>query len=110
MQLSAVVLTLAMSTTSAPPEYGITADHSQPMHWTQPTIRVFEEHEMDYSRRTAWNDYVRELDRLWADYRAAGSTPRAFETYKREAAQAKRRYVVGDPWLMPIVDPRYFMP
>lgn len=43
-----------------------------------------------------WKAYCLQLDRLWAEYRAAGSTPASFRHYQSAAAQAKRRYVYGD--------------
>jgi hypothetical protein len=52
----------------------------------------------------AWQAYCRELDALWADYRAAGSTPAAWRIYVQSSGLAKQRYVVGDPYLAPIVD------
>lgn len=96
-------LAVAMSTTLVDPGMPV-ADHSQPTHYTQPTIRRFERKEEDHQRRDAWRAFCQELDGLWQDYRAAGKTPQAFEEYKRAAAQARRRYVIGDPYLAPIVD------
>ena len=52
----------------------------------------------------AWNAYCRQLDDLWAAYRAAGSTPAAFRTYLAAAGQAKRRYVFADPYLAPVIE------
>ena len=98
---TSLVLSVAMSTTLVPPNE-LVEDHSQPYHWTQPTVRRFEREAVDNDRRAAWEAYVRELDLLWQDYRAAGSNPRAWRTYNEQAAQAKRRYIYADPYLMPI--------
>ncbi len=95
---------LVLATVVAVPPGELTVNHAQPYHWAQPTIRRFEREEEDDSRRSNWELYVRELDELWKDYRRAGSTPRAWQAYKREAAQAKRRFIVNDPYYAPIVD------
>lgn len=50
---------------------------------------------VDYDS-SAWNAYRRELDRLWSEYRRAGSTADSFERYKSAAQLAKRRYVYGE--------------
>jgi len=99
----AFALSLAMSTTMVPPGEEV-VNHAHPAHYAQPTIRVFERRAEDTDRKLAWIAYYRELDQLWADYRAAGSTPAAWRTYVDQAGQAKRRYVIGDPYLAPIVD------
>lgn len=101
--ISAFVLSVAISTTTVPPSEEV-ANHAHPGHYAQPTIRVFERRAEDNDRRIAWVAYCRELDQLWAEHRAAGSTPAAWRTYKTAAGQAKRRYVFGDPYLAPIVD------
>ena len=77
-------------------------DHSHPGHYAQPTIRRFERRFDDEAREQNWDIYVQELDELWREYRAAGSNPRAWKTYKWEAAQAKRRYVYEDAYLKPV--------
>lgn len=101
--ISAFVLSVAMSSTMVPPGEEV-VNHAHPGHYAQPTIRIFERRSEDNDRRLAWNAYCRDLDALWADYRAAGSTPAAFRAYLSAAGQAKRRYVFGDPYLAPIVD------
>jgi hypothetical protein len=101
--ISAVVLSLALSTPAVPPGEQV-VNHAHPGHYAQPTIRVFERRGEDNDRKAAWISYVQELDILWAEYRAAGSTPAAFRRYLAAAGQAKRRYVLQDPYLMPIVD------
>ena len=101
--ISAFVLSVAMSSTMVPPGEEV-VNHAHPGHYAQPTIRIFERRSEDNDRRLAWNAYCRDLDQLWSDYRAAGSTPAAFRAYLSSAAQAKRRYVFGDPYLAPIVD------
>jgi hypothetical protein len=100
---SAVLVSVALSSHAVPPGEMV-ANHAHPAHFAQPTIRVFERRAEDNDRKLAWQAYCKELDRLWAEYRAAGSTPAAWRTYVREAGQAKRRYVLGDPYLAPIVD------
>ncbi len=106
--LSALTLSLTLSAAAFVPPGELVEDHSQPWHWTQPTIRTFERREVDHDRRLSWEAYVLELDRLWSEYRAAGSTPRAFREYREAAAQAKRRYVFRDPYYAPIVTEPYF--
>jgi len=101
--ISAFVLSMAMSTTMVPPGEEV-VNHAHPAHYAQPTIRVFERRAEDTDRKLRWIAYCRELDQLWGDYRAAGSTPAAWRKYVDEAGQAKRRYVIGDPYLAPIVD------
>jgi hypothetical protein len=101
--ISAFVLSLAMSTTMVPPGEPV-VNHAHPAHFAQPTIRVFERRAEDTDRKLAWVNYCRELDQLWSEYRAAGSTPAAWRVYVDAAGQAKRRYVFGDPYLAPIVD------
>lgn len=106
--LSSVVLSLAMSATMVPPGYPV-ANHGSPGVSTQPVIRVYERHPEDYGRRVSWERYCRRLDVLWAQFRAAGSTPEAWDTYKLEAARAKRDHVFADPYLAPVlpVGPTY---
>jgi hypothetical protein len=101
--VTAFALSLAMSTTMVPPGEEV-VNHAHPSHYGQPTIRVFERRAEDTDRKLAWIAYCRELDQLWANYRASGSTPAAWRKYVDEAGQAKRRYVIGDPYLAPIVD------
>ncbi len=94
-------LLLAAAATMVPPGE-LVEDHSQPYHWTQPTIRRYVSWKDDHDRRQAWDGYCDELEQLWRTYRQAGSTPQAFRVYNRSAAQAKRRYVYGDPWFAPV--------
>jgi hypothetical protein len=49
-----------------------------------------------------WRAYCQEVDRLWMEYQATGSTDEGFEKYQAAASEAKRRYVYGDTSL-PIV-------
>ncbi|MEX0866833.1 MAG: hypothetical protein WD030_05705 [Pirellulales bacterium] len=77
-------------------------EHTQPYHSGQPVVRVFERRDIDEAREANWNAYVVELDELWADYREAGSSPRAWRLYKRAALDAKRRFVYNDPYFLPI--------
>lgn len=101
--ISAFALSLAISTPAVPPGEPV-VNHAHPAHYGQPTIRVFERRAEDTDRKLAWVAYTRELDQLWLEYRAAGSTPAAWRAYVDAAGQAKRRYVIGDPYLAPIVD------
>jgi hypothetical protein len=83
-------------------------NHAQPAHYGALTLRTFEQEPVDTPRRTNWEAYCYELDRLWVDYREAGSTLEAWKEYKHAADHAKRRYVYHDPYLMPIEhDPEY---
>lgn len=101
--ISAAFLSLALSSTMVPPGQSV-VNHAHPAHSAQPTVRIFERRGEDRDRRIAWEAYCKELDQLWADYRAAGSTPVAWARYNDAAGQAKRRYVYQDPYLLPIVD------
>jgi hypothetical protein len=74
-------------------------DHNQPGQWGhQPVVRYFVRRPVDDARGHAWMIHCDVLDRLWAEYRAAGSTPHAWDVYKRKAAAAKRYYVYQDPY------------
>jgi hypothetical protein len=101
--LSAWLVSLSMSTTMVPPGYPV-ENHAHPGHSAQPTVQLFERKSVDRSRRNAWNAYNAELDQLWADFRAAGSTPAAFADYKFKVNAAKSRYLFNDPYLLPIID------
>jgi hypothetical protein len=101
--VSAFVLSVAMSTTMVPPGEEV-VNHAHPGHYAQPTIRIFERRAEDNDRKIAWMAYCKELDQLWSEYRATGSTPAAWRKYVATAGQAKRRYVFADPYLAPIVD------
>jgi len=100
---------MAVSATALPPGVPV-ANHASPGKYAQPTIRRFERAEVDNERRVAWEAYVAHLDTLWAQYRAAGSTPDAFRLYQDSAMAAKRRYVYQDPYLtaVPVSDPRSY--
>ena len=98
MSFATLLITAAVM---VPPNEPV-VDHSQPYHYTQPTIRTFERRDEDDARRRNWNSYTQELDDLWMDYRRAGSTTRAWKMYLREAFQAKRRFVYNDPYFAPI--------
>lgn len=80
----------------APGEF--TANHGQPGQFTQPTQHYFVRRDEDFARGQAWMRHVDELDALWGEYRAAGSTPQAWEVYKQKARAAKRCYVYQDPY------------
>jgi hypothetical protein len=100
--ISAWALSVAVSTTSAVTQPGEgTLEVEQNV--IQPTIRRCERCPVDQARKVAWLAYCRELDRAWADYRAAGSTAEAMETYKKVVGQAKTRYVYQDPYYAPIL-------
>lgn len=100
--ISAWALSVAVSTsgTSSPSANGA-ADAGQGA--IQPVIRRCERCPMDQARKQAWIAYCRELDRAWAEYRAAGSTPEAMEKYKKIVSQAKTRYIYQDPYYAPIL-------
>lgn len=88
---------LVASAVAVPPGEPV-VDHSQPGHVTQPAQHYFRRRLVDDARGHAWMCYVDELDALWADYRAAGSTPEAWKKYLIRAAAAKRCYVYQDPY------------
>lgn len=94
-------LLLVISATLVPPHEQV-EDHSHPYHWAQPTVVKFERWQDEMDRRISWEAYNRELDQIWKEYRRAGSTPRAWRDYNRAASQAKRRYVYGDPFYVPV--------
>jgi hypothetical protein len=100
--MTSIVLAAVLSATMVPPG-GTVVNHGSPGTYTQPVIRRYERYDEDRSRRLAWERYCRQLDGLWQEYRAAGSTREAFETYQLEAARAKRDYVYGDPYLAPVL-------
>lgn len=101
--IPSVFLSLALASTMVPAGQSV-VNHAHPAHSAQPTIRVFERRAEDRDRRITWEAYCQEIDQLWAEYRAAGSTPVAWRKYNAAAGQAKRRYVLQDPYLAPIVD------
>jgi hypothetical protein len=68
-----------------------------------PVVQLFERRAEDNERRANWNAYCRELDQLWTQYRAAGSTPEAWRVYVGAVDQAKLRYVANDLYFVPIV-------
>jgi hypothetical protein len=78
-------------------------NHAHPAHFAQPTIHAFVRRAEDDSRKMAWMAFCRDLDYLWAQYRAGGSTPTGWQEYVTAAGQAKTRYVYGDPYLVPVV-------
>jgi hypothetical protein len=106
MPLTALLIAAA-ATTFVPPNQPV-VDHSQPYHSAQPTVRRFEDRRVDDRRRANYNSYINEIDLLWQEYRAAGSTPQAFRLYQDEAAQAKTRYIYADPWYVPIHNDYYY--
>ena len=103
MSLIGVVLA---ATVYVPPG-ALTVDHTQPYHWAQPTIRTFERRPEDNFRHHNWNQYVRDIDGLWKEYRRSGSTTRAWKTYKLKASMAKQRFIFADPYYAPIVGETY---
>ncbi|HZZ72632.1 MAG TPA: hypothetical protein VFE24_10280 [Pirellulales bacterium] len=96
-----VIGLLLASTLSVAPGKEV-VNHNQPYHSGQPIVRRFERQSEDDARRRAWEAYVRELDDLWIEYRDAGSTPRAWQKYQAAAAEARRSYVVRDPYYVAI--------
>jgi type III secretory pathway component EscR len=79
-----------------------TPDHAQPYHSGQPVVRRFERKSDDDTRRRGWESYIREIDLAWQDYRAAGKTEQAWQKYRRELAKARRDYIIGDIYYLPI--------
>ncbi|HUE69748.1 MAG TPA: hypothetical protein VMP01_02570 [Pirellulaceae bacterium] len=100
--IAAWALSVAVSTTSAVPE-AMEGTPAVDQTVIQPTIRRCERCPVDQARKIAWLSYCRELDRAWSDYRAAGSTAEAMETYKTVVGQAKTRYIYQDPYYAPIL-------
>lgn len=100
--ISAWALSVVVSTTSAVPE-SLEGNPPVDRNVIQPIIRRCERCPVDQARKVAWLAYCRELDKAWADYRAAGSTPEAMETYKKVVGQAKTRYIYQDPYYAPIL-------
>lgn len=102
--LPALALSVALSATAVPPGYPV-ENHAQPSHFAQPTVQVFERKPVDDYRKANWIRYNAELDSLWKAYRKAGSTPAAWQTYQLSVESAKRRYLIADPYLLPIMNP-----
>jgi hypothetical protein len=98
----ALTISLALSTTAVAPGEAV-ENHGGWWQNTQPTIRRFERKPQDMARKLSWEAYCHELDRLWTNYRLAGSTREAFEQYKAAAMDLKSRYVYGDAYLAPIL-------
>lgn len=99
--ISSVALNLALSAVMVPPDRQV-VNHAHPAHYAQPTVQRFERESEDQDRGDRWAAYCKELDQLWQEYREADSTPRAWREYTKALAQAKRRYVIADPYLLPI--------
>jgi len=103
MLLPTIALSIAMGTVSVPPG-ALAKDHSQPYHWTQPTVRVFVRQAEDDERKHAYHAYCHELEQYWRAYRSAGSTPAAWDAYQASARRAKRLYIYNDAYLKPITE------
>lgn len=103
--LSAWALSVVVSTTSVTPDSAAIEEgaYSNEPEALSPVIRRFDRYSVDQARRQAWLAYCRELDKAWAEYRAAGSTAEAMAKYKTAASQAKTRYVYQDPYYAPIL-------
>jgi hypothetical protein len=101
--ISAWALSIVVSTTSATPCDDGDGFAGSGQDVVQPVIRRCERCAVDQARKQAWLAYCRELDKAWANYRAAGSTAEALETYKRVVGQAKTRYIYQDPYYAPIL-------
>jgi hypothetical protein len=100
--ITGLVLMAAINATAVPPGR-LVENHGAPGQYMQPVLRTYERYEEDFGRRQAWERYNRRLDLLWRNFREAGSTPEAWETYKAEVARAKRDYVFADPYLAPVL-------
>jgi hypothetical protein len=79
-----------------------TPDHAQPSHYGQPVVRSFERKSDDDTRRRGWESYIREIDLAWQDYRDAGKTEQAWQKYRRDLAQARREFLIGDLYYLPV--------
>ena len=101
--ITTIAYTAILTAANLVPPGGIVVDHSQPYHWTQPTIRRFERRAEDDSRRAGWNEFNAELEKLWAEFEKAKRTPEAWETYKSGVRKARTNYVFQDPYYAPIV-------
>ena len=99
MQVAAMLLTAVVA---VPPGEQV-VEHTQPWHGGQPVVRRFERREDDEVRRRAWIAFCLDLDDPWAEYRAAGSTPRAWRRYQDAVGQVRRDYVYRDRYLVPVV-------
>lgn len=102
--LSALALSLALSATAVPPGAPV-ENHAHGAHYGQPTVQVFARKPVDEYRKANWLRYNAELETHWRAYRAAGSTPAAWQTYLANAEAAKYRYLYADPYLLPVVEP-----
>ena len=101
--ISAWALSVVVSTTSVPTFTPGEGNAYSGQDAIQPVIRRCERCPVDQARKQAWLAYCRELDRAWAAYRAAGSTPEAMDKYKKVVGQAKTRYIYQDPYYTPIL-------
>jgi hypothetical protein len=109
MTLMGAMLALAVSITPCDcpcDSYGSSGSLSDPYRYGPPVTRRFERWLEDQTRKEYWFAYCATLDKLWADYRAAGSTRAAFEKYKKDATAAKREYVYNDLYYVPIFNER----
>jgi hypothetical protein len=103
--LPALALTVALGATAVPPGWPV-ENHAHPGHYAQPTVQVFARKPVDEYRKANWHRYNAELELRWQAYRAAGSTPAAWQAYQASAEGAKFRYLYDDPYLLPVVEPR----
>ena len=103
--LSAWALSVVVSTTSVTQDSPMVEEgpYSSEPETVSPVIRRFDRYSVDQARKQAWLSYCRELDKAWAEYRAAGSTAEAIAKYKTIVSQAKTRYVYQDPYYAPIL-------
>jgi hypothetical protein len=102
--LTALALSVALNAAAVPPGSAV-VNHASPGHYAQPTVQIFERKQVDDYRRANWLRYNADLDAHWRAYRATGSTPAAWQAYQVNAEAAKRRYLVDDPYLLPVVTP-----
>lgn len=100
--MTSIVMSVVLSAAMVPPGAEV-ANNGSPGTSTQPVLRRFERYDVDRGRRLAWERHNRRLDSLWRQFREAGSTTEAWETYLVEAEKAKRDYVFADPYLAPVL-------
>ena len=100
--LPALALSVVLSASAVPPVF-VAENEGDGVHLDQPTVQVFARQGIDEYRRANWVRYNAELEQLWQVYRAAGSTPVAWQAYQASANAAKYRYLYDDPYLLPVV-------
>lgn len=101
--LSELLWTFTMTAAFAQPGGDIDERYDSPDYdLVAPVIRQFEQRDLDDSRRARYESFDAHLDKLWRQYRTAGSTAEARQAYVKAVQQARRIYVERDPLYVPV--------